>query len=202
MNSLAVNEGPGTESSPVARSSVSDAETEGTGRNRHTSFLVNTTIYPNGVRTTSLVRRRYSEFRLLEQQLILERPGAIIPTVIPSNVAHKETFSDEFIAIRTQQLDRWLARVVTHPELADAPFLKTFLTMKNADDWEVAVKQTGSATPIGSSAHGSNDGEGTTSDATSKANTFVIDAEEEEVEKPKGRFATWISNTKTKLALR
>ena len=65
-----------------------------------------------------------------------ERPGAIVP-IIPHKQAMRESvrFSEELLAERQAVLQTFLRIVVSHPELSDAPTLKTFLTAYT-EEWE------------------------------------------------------------------
>ena len=74
-----------------------------------------------------------------------ERPGAIIP-ILPHRQAltPKIRFSDELISDRQIQQQKFLERVLQHPELYDCPALHTFLTA-DYNVWENAKKQVGSS---------------------------------------------------------
>jgi Vps5 C terminal like/PX domain len=81
------------------------------------------------------------------EAIVKERPGAIVP-LIPHKTAltPKIRFSDELVGERQQQLQRFLERVLQHPELHDCPSLHTFLTA-DYNVWENTKKQ---GTTVGS----------------------------------------------------
>ena len=67
----------------------------------------------------SAVLRRYSDFLWLYERLHVERAGAIVPPIPEKQPVGR--FSPTFVEERRVQLERFLRRVATHPELADAP---------------------------------------------------------------------------------
>merc|ERR1719253_410726 len=77
----------------------------------------------------SSVLRRYSDFLWLFEWLHRERAGAIVPPLPEKQAVAR--FSPEFVEERRAALQRFLRRVVLHPELWDAECLLTFL---RADD--------------------------------------------------------------------
>lgn len=77
----------------------------------------------------SSVLRRYSDFLWLYERLHRERGGAIVPPLPEKQAVSR--FSPEFVEDRRIALERFLRRVVSHPELWDAECLATFL---RADD--------------------------------------------------------------------
>jgi sorting nexin-1/2 len=86
----------------------------------------------------SSVLRRYSDFFWLFERLHMERAGAIVPPVPEKQPVGR--FSPTFVEDRRVQLERFLRRVIVHPELADASCLETFL---RADDMSFqSAKQT------------------------------------------------------------
>ena len=77
----------------------------------------------------SSVLRRYSDFLWPWERLHHERAGAIVPPIPEKQPVGR--FSPTFVEERRMQLERFLRRVIVHPELADAACLDTFL---RADD--------------------------------------------------------------------
>ena len=119
--------------------SVSKPEHHGTGRSRTTDYLI-TTTFQNG--SESLVRRTVEDFEFLRRRLVdVERSGIIVP-VLPDNrtVNKKELFTDEFVAMRQDQLNRFLQRTVNHPDLLDAPSLFPFFTASPTEWKEIVSK--------------------------------------------------------------
>ena len=104
---------------------VSDPMQHKDGRGAYTTYRVFMGTPPD---TVSNVRRRYSDFQWLYSRLQSERPGAIVP-VIPHQMAlqKKNRFSEELINSRMVNLNRFLSRVILHPELKDASCLEIFL---------------------------------------------------------------------------
>uniref|UniRef100_A0A7S1Y6C5 PX domain-containing protein n=1 Tax=Grammatophora oceanica TaxID=210454 RepID=A0A7S1Y6C5_9STRA len=113
---------------------VSDPQHENIGgRQKHTLYLVE-----QFGKDASSVRRRYSDFQWLYSKLLDEIPGAIVP-LIPHKQAVRDSvrFSNELVDERCEQLDLFLKRVVSHPELKESMNLKVFLTAFS-DEWEAA----------------------------------------------------------------
>lgn len=82
----------------------------------------------------SAVLRRYSDFLWLFERLHAERGGAVVPHLPEKQPVGR--FSAAFIEDRRRNLERFLRRVVVHPELRDAACVDTFL---RADDAAFAV---------------------------------------------------------------
>jgi sorting nexin-1/2 len=119
---------------------VSDPVQHADGLNKYTSYRVDVrppSATPGEVpqdvhlmnNTYSAVLRRYSDFLWLYERLHHERAGAIVPPVPDKQPVGR--FSPAFVEDRRVQLERFLRRVATHPELADSTCLDTFL---RADD--------------------------------------------------------------------
>ena len=77
----------------------------------------------------SSVLRRYSDFLWLYERLHKEKAGAIIPPLPEKQAVSR--FSPEFVEDRRRALEKFLRRVILHPELFEANCLLTFL---RADD--------------------------------------------------------------------
>lgn len=73
----------------------------------------------------SSVLRRYSDFLWLHDRLHSQRPGAIVPPLPEKQAVSR--FSPEFVEERRGALERFLRRVVLHPELMDCEALAVFL---------------------------------------------------------------------------
>jgi len=113
---------------------VSDPVQHSEGMNKYTSYRVDVRGDPNnnsneagGVFATggySAVLRRYSDFVWLYDRLQKERAGAILPPLPEKQAVAR--FSEAFVEDRRINLERFIRRVVVHPELGDAPCLQTF----------------------------------------------------------------------------
>ncbi|KAL3775206.1 LOW QUALITY PROTEIN: hypothetical protein ACHAW5_002767 [Stephanodiscus triporus] len=79
----------------------------------------------NNVGQYSSVLRRYSDFLWLYERLHRERGGSIVPPLPEKQAVSR--FSPDFVEDRRRSLERFLRRVVLHPELWDAGCLSTFL---------------------------------------------------------------------------
>ncbi|KAL3816323.1 hypothetical protein ACHAXA_008394 [Cyclostephanos tholiformis] len=99
-----------------------DGGTGGAGDVQDVFLLNNPGMY-------SSVLRRYSDFLWLYERLHVERGGAIVPPLPEKQAVSR--FSPEFVEDRRKCLERFLRRVVLHPELWDSACLSTFL---RADD--------------------------------------------------------------------
>ena len=136
---------------------VSDPVQHADGLNKYTSYRVDVRPPANtpgdipqdvilaGSTGFSAVLRRYSDFLWLYERLHIERAGAIVPPIPEKQPVGR--FSPTFVEERRVQLERFLRRAATHPELADAPALDTFL---RADDvtFQAAKHSKGSSAPI------------------------------------------------------
>jgi sorting nexin-1/2 len=71
------------------------------------------------------VDRRYSDFDWLQNEFSYEFPGCILPPLPDKNAMNR--ISPEFVETRRRALDRYLSRVVLHPELSDSILLAVFL---------------------------------------------------------------------------
>ena len=114
----------------------------------------------------------------------------------------KEQFLEPFINMRQESLDRFLQRVIHHPELVDAPCLLPFFTA-NATDW-ITTKETSKSEGDKSLLLKENT---TNDDETdiSAIDTINIDAQaamlSPEQEK-KGPMRRWFGNKRTEWALK
>lgn len=85
------------------------------------------------------VERRYSDFVLLHKELGRIYPGAILPPLPKDQVFGR--FKQEFIDSRMRALDDFLMRTHEHPDLADSPILKTFLTVAIFDESAILASE-------------------------------------------------------------
>jgi len=117
---------------------VSDPVQHSEGMNKYTSYRVDVRVDLNNSNESggifaaggySAVLRRYSDFFWLYDRLHKERAGAILPPLPEKQAVAR--FSEVFVEDRRINLERFIRRVVVHPELGDAQCLQTFL---KADD--------------------------------------------------------------------
>lgn len=128
----------------AAHITVSDPVQHADGMNKYTSYRVDVRAPGGDMMTTqafSAVLRRFSDFLWLYEKLQHERAGAIVPPVPEKQPVGR--FSPSFVENRRRDLERFLRRVATHPELQDCACLDTFL---RADDvtFQAAKHSTGS----------------------------------------------------------
>mmetsp|Transcript_26258 Transcript_26258/g.48299 ORF Transcript_26258/g.48299 Transcript_26258/m.48299 type:complete len:557 (+) Transcript_26258:143-1813(+) len=97
--------------------------------NNNTANAVTDVFLQNNPGQYSSVLRRYSDFLWLYERLHKEKAGAIIPPLPEKQAVSR--FSPEFVEDRRRALERFLRRVIFHPELWAADCLLTFL---RADD--------------------------------------------------------------------
>jgi len=126
---------------------VSKPEKHGSGRTAVIDYLI-TTAFPDEKKSSetneSLVRRTFEDFHWLQERLVKERMGIIVPVLSKKKPAkNKDQFFEPFIRMRQESLDRFLQRVIQHPELVDSPCLLPFFTA-NPTDW-AATKETANA---------------------------------------------------------
>lgn len=175
-------------------SSVSNPEHQGSGRSRFTDFLV-TTKFANA--SESLVRRTWGDFEWVQERLVQERAGIIVPVLPNKPVNSRTKFDEKFVQERQETLHRFIQRVVKHAELVDAPSLLPFFTC-NPTDWHATKEaaRKAAAAEVEASNHSSVNKNG------DEANTVVISAEEAPVLKKKGVLGQWMSAKRDQWALR
>ena len=180
------------EDNTVFACSVTKPEHQGSGRSKVTDFLV-TSTFPNA---ESLVRRRYEDFEWVQNRLVEERTGIIVPVLPTKTPTRDQKFSEEFVEECRDVLDRFLQRVIKHQELVDAPSLLAFFTA-NPADWKSAKevsKKLDKVEAVERSLSNLSNPE--------DPNTIVIDAEASAPQKKPGRFGKWMAAKKEKWALR
>lgn len=185
---------------------VSKAEKHGSGNFAVVDYLITTSFDGGGESETkeSLVRRTFDDFQWIQDRLVKERMGIIVPILSKKKPAKsKEQFLEPFINMRQESLDRFLQRVIQHPELVDAPCLLPFFTanstnwistkesIKSANDKDLLLKQN-TTNP---------------DDADFVAiDTIQIDAHaamhDPEQEQKKGPMRRWFANKRTAWALK
>eukprot|EP00535_Pseudo-nitzschia_heimii_P003490 CAMPEP_0197186908 /NCGR_PEP_ID=MMETSP1423-20130617/14847_1 /TAXON_ID=476441 /ORGANISM="Pseudo-nitzschia heimii, Strain UNC1101" /LENGTH=531 /DNA_ID=CAMNT_0042638345 /DNA_START=84 /DNA_END=1679 /DNA_ORIENTATION=- len=184
--------------------SVSKPEKHGSGRSAVTDYLV-TTSFDGGESKTneSLVRRTFEDFLWVQERLVKERMGIIIPILAEDKPPKNSSHLSDFLTVRQERLDRFLQRVIRHPELVGAPCLFPFFTA-NPTDW-IATKES-------SKTNADKDlllKENTNSEDdvdVSADDTIEIDAHaamhDPELQKKKGPLGRWFSNKRTEWALK
>lgn len=185
---------------------VSKPEKHGSGRSAVVDYLITTTFDGDDESkfNESLVRRTFEDFNWVQERLVKERMGIIIPILSKKKPAkNKDTFHEPFINMRQDSLDRFLQRIIHHPELVDAPCLLPFFT-ENSTEW-LASKSSSKTT---------NDKdvllkENTTDDDESDfavEDTVQINAHAAMIgpneEKQKGPLRKWFANKRTEWALK
>lgn len=98
-------------------------------QNNDTSSTMPDLFLQNNQGQYSSVLRRYSDFLWLYERLHKQRAGAIVPPLPEKQAVSR--FSPEFVEERRCALERFLRRVICHPELMDCEALGVFL---RADD--------------------------------------------------------------------
>ncbi|KAL3936899.1 MAG: hypothetical protein SGBAC_007884 [Bacillariaceae sp.] len=117
---------------------VSKPEVQGKGRKKVTAFLV-TALFDNGAEALS--RRTFEDFQWLYNRLVNDYLGIIVPVLPkrkPTSLTNK--FSEAFINDCQAIMQRFIERVIAHPELLQASNLFKFLT-SNPADWKTLKEQ-------------------------------------------------------------
>mmetsp|Transcript_24352 Transcript_24352/g.59626 ORF Transcript_24352/g.59626 Transcript_24352/m.59626 type:complete len:628 (+) Transcript_24352:133-2016(+) len=117
---------------------VSKPEQQGKGRKKFTDFLV-TALFDNGAEALS--RRTFEDFEWLYNRLVHDYLGIIVPVLPerkPASAADK--FSEAFVNDCQAVLQRFIQRVIAHPDLLQASNLVKFLTA-NPADWKTIKEQ-------------------------------------------------------------
>mmetsp|Transcript_26538 Transcript_26538/g.30570 ORF Transcript_26538/g.30570 Transcript_26538/m.30570 type:complete len:543 (+) Transcript_26538:115-1743(+) len=122
---------------------VSKPENHGLGRQQITDYLI-TTSFDGGKGeklSESLVRRTFEDFKWIQKRLVEERMGIIVPVLKSKKpTKNKDLFSESFVQMRQESLERFLQRSIHHPELVSAPCLYSFFT-SNPTEWKKAMKE-------------------------------------------------------------
>ena len=117
---------------------VSKPEQQGKGRKKFTDFLV-TALFDNGAEALS--RRTFDDFEWLYDRLVQEYLGIIVPVLpqrTPATPADK--FSEPFVKDCQAVLQRFIERVLGHPDLLQSTHLVQFVTC-NPADWKTAKEK-------------------------------------------------------------
>ena len=179
---------------------VSNGEVQRVGRvvnNKKVDYLL-TTKFANAA--DSLVRRTWEDFEWIQERLVQERAGIVVPVLPVKRAASRQAEVDpEFIQVRQEALHRFMQRVVTHEELVDAPSLLPFFTA-NVSDWtttkeEARLKDIAAIEATNDSSVNDNTEE--------ESNTVVLSAVEETgPQKKKTLLGQWWSGKRDQMALR
>lgn len=103
---------------------TASATTEPCPLPRRTQF---TTKLPGLTQTSFSVIRRFSDFEWVREALRTAMPYLAIPALPEKQAIGR--LNTEFVDVRHRALQRWMDRVVAHPELAASEPLVKFLTM-------------------------------------------------------------------------
>jgi len=183
---------------------VSKPEKHGSGRSTVVDYLVTTSFDGGDSKTNeSFVRRTFEDFQWVQERLVKERMGIIVPIFSKKKPPKsRDQFSESFMNMRQESLDRFMQRVIGHPELVDASCLFPFFTA-NSTDWiatKEASKSVGDKDLLLQEVEKSEDAD------FSVADTIEIDAHaamhDPEVEKKKGPIGRWFENKRTEWALK
>ncbi|XP_041462623.1 sorting nexin-12-like [Lytechinus pictus] len=120
---------------------VCNPQTHGIGNKRYTDYEVRmTTNLPVFKQKESTVRRRYSDFEFLKQEL--ERDSKIVVPPLPGKALGKQLpflkkgdgiFEDDFIEDRRQGLEDFINKIAGHPLAQNEKILHMFLQDKVLD---------------------------------------------------------------------
>jgi len=80
------------------------------------------------------VFRRYKEFAWLEEQLIDQYPGFIVPTIPSKSLTSKfNVEAAQTLRYRMARFQHFLRRIVEHPDLSQSDLVYKFLTLSSAE---------------------------------------------------------------------
>mmetsp|Transcript_31975 Transcript_31975/g.38669 ORF Transcript_31975/g.38669 Transcript_31975/m.38669 type:complete len:507 (-) Transcript_31975:156-1676(-) len=116
---------------------ISDPEKHGDSISGYTSYRVTTnTIQPEkfNERASFYVMRRYSDFDWLHNMLRAKYAGIVIPP-LPEKKNSSSRFDNEFVNERQAALQKFLNKVICHPELVNSADLVLFLSETNTEAW-------------------------------------------------------------------
>jgi sorting nexin-1/2 len=115
---------------------VTDPESRGEGMYKFISYKVNTRSESSpGAVTVTVVERRFSDFVWLQERLLKQYRGVLIPPLPDKQVIAAVTgnrFSGDFINERRRGLEKFLNRIGVHQELQDSPDVELFLNAEDA----------------------------------------------------------------------
>ncbi|KAJ4160901.1 intercellular trafficking and secretion [Fusarium oxysporum] len=118
-------------------------ENDGT-KDAFVSYLITThSTFSAFQRSTTTVRRRFTDFVFLYKQLTREYPAAAVPPLPDKQrmeYVRGDRFGSDFTARRAHSLQRFLNRLSLHPTLRRAPILHTFL---ESPDWNATMRSRG-----------------------------------------------------------
>ncbi len=193
---------PSPEDDAVGYITVSDPVIHADGMNKYTSYRVEcrppaqTDSNPNDnsvYHPFSSVLRRYSDFLWLYDCLHNERPGAIVPPLPDKQAVSR--FSPEFVEDRRVGLEKFLRRVVCHPELGDVDCLMTFLRAEDLE-FQHVKKTTNKTMDFSESGIGSGGGGfGVDNNSLGGAGAFHLNPQ-----KNTATLKKWFSEAKTTLS--
>lgn len=116
-----------------AKLTVSEPQKISDGSSSYVSYLVTSQVYED--ERPDRVRRRFSEFARLYDNLSTEFPACAIPP-LPDRWRLEyiagDRFSNEFTTKRAASLERFLFRVSQHPDLRKSRYFKLFLSVGGA----------------------------------------------------------------------
>ncbi|KAH6959289.1 hypothetical protein HG530_009419 [Fusarium avenaceum] len=118
-------------------------ENDGT-KDAFVSYLITThSTFSSFARSTTTVRRRFTDFVFLYKQLTREYPAAAVPPLPDKQrmeYVRGDRFGSDFTVRRAHSLQRFLIRLSLHPTLRRAPILHTFL---ESPDWNATMRSRG-----------------------------------------------------------
>ena len=92
--------------------------------------------------------RRYSEFELLRNYLVVTYSSVIIPPLpekranfIWTKISSTDTYDAEFLERRRAMLESFLLRICSHPKLSKDEHVKHFITKQ--EEWRSSIQATG-----------------------------------------------------------
>ncbi|KAI6747928.1 hypothetical protein HG531_008470 [Fusarium graminearum] len=119
-------------------------ENDGT-KDAFVSYLITThSTFSSFQRSTTTVRRRFTDFVFLYKQLTRDYPAAAVPPLPDKQrmeYVRGDRFGSDFTTRRANSLQRFLSRLSLHPTLRRAPILHTFL---ESPDWNATMRSRGS----------------------------------------------------------
>ncbi|KAM5343583.1 hypothetical protein ACJ41O_012120 [Fusarium nematophilum] len=115
-------------------------ENDGT-KDAFVSYLITThSTFSSFQRSTTTVRRRFTDFVFLYKQLTRDFPATAVPPLPDKQrmeYVRGDRFGSDFTLRRAHSLQRFLVRLSLHPTLRRAPILHTFL---ESPDWNATMR--------------------------------------------------------------
>jgi len=126
---------------------VKNPEIQGDGVSAYVTYTIEATTTLDFYQVKELqVKRRFSDFLWLQNQLLNHHKGVIVPplpdkAIFQTNKISGNRFSQTFLEYRRRELERFLTRVVSHPSLCTSKYLQLFLETQDSSKFVEVIQE-------------------------------------------------------------